>query len=429
MSNFYVEVPEKSMEQSHLNQDNVKSKSPTREASPQKTILEQSKIGKSLGYSTIAKPMALDMDIAEIIDENGQIQQKKCEDRSQIQDRMEKNKDLPAEPPKKEKVNVHLRAEKDVEVEHKAEVKSDHPDMTEVKAKNVHFYELFKEGDTCTKAMAITAIFLSLAGGLLQGMMPVILGKGAEKLGTKTGQTRVDAASDIAYACIAIGIVAIIITTICKICWSYVVQNLEVKIRKSYFRAILNQECAWFDILSPDKITQMYNIDGNNYIRGIGAANQMLLFSVGQAITGLILAFRTAVIYTMICLSLVPIMIVGLAGFLFAITMSITLSKKSYIHAGSLSEQAISGIRTVKSLCGEERELELYGNAIKTAKDILVKYGFIKGMGFGTLFLCMYLNYGIGLWSGGTLVKDQRQNPNTGDPMTTGDVITTFFAC
>jgi len=329
MSNLYSEIAEKSMEQSHLNQDNARSKSPTREASPQKTMLEKSKIGKSLGYSTIAKPMALDMDIAEHIDEHGQIQQKKSEDRSQIQDRMEKNKDLPAEPPKKEKVNPHLRAEKNIELMHKSEVSKDKSAIEIVYTHTVGYWGLFSEGDTCTKAMAITAIFLSLAGGLLQGMMPVILGKGAEKLGTKTGQTRVDAASDIAYACIAIGIVAIIITTICKICWSYVVQNLEVKIRKSYFRAILNQECAWFDILSPDKITQMYNIDGNNYIRGIGAANQMLLFSVGQAITGLILAFRTAVIYTMICLSLVPIMIVGLAGFLFAITMSITLTKIS----------------------------------------------------------------------------------------------------
>ena len=80
---------------------------------------------------------------AEHIDDDGQIQHKKQENRSQILDRMEKNKYLPAEPPKKEKVNPHLRAEKDVEVDYKAEVKSDHPDMTGVKAKNVHFYELF----------------------------------------------------------------------------------------------------------------------------------------------------------------------------------------------------------------------------------------------------------------------------------------------
>merc|ERR1711976_947596 len=108
--------------------------------------------------------------------------------------------------------------------------------------------------------------------------------------------------------------------------------------------------------------------------------------------------------------------------------MSATLSKKSYVIAGSLSEQAISGIRTVKSLCGEERELKLYGNAIRSAKDILVKYGFMKGMGFGSLFLCMFLNYGIGLWAGGTLVKDQRTNANSSDPMTLSDVVTTFFA-
>ena len=49
-------------------------------------------------------------------------------------------------------------------------------------------------------------------------------------------------------------------------------------------------------------------------------------------------------------------------------------------------------------------------------------------MGFGSVFLCKFLNYGIGLWSGGTLVKDGIHNPNTGNPMTTQDVITTFFS-
>jgi len=312
---------------------------------------------------------------------------------------------------------------------HKSEVSKDKSAIEIVYTHTVGYWGLFSEGDTCTKAMAIVAILLSMAGGVLQGMMPKVLGQAAVELGTKVGQDRVNAAATVSYMCLAIGFTAVAVTTICKVCWSYVVQNLETTMRKSYFRAILNQECEWFDVISPDKITQMYNIDGNNYVRGIGPANQMALFSLGQVITGVCLAFSTAVIYTMICLSLVPIMLLGLSAFLFAITMAQTLSKASYVQAGSLSEQSISGIRTVKSLCGEERELELYSNAIRGAKDILVKYGFMKGAGFGTLFLCIMLNYGLGLWSGGTLVKDQRTNPNTGDPMTVGDVVTTFFAC
>ena len=176
--------------------------------------------------------------------------------------------------------------------------------------------------------------------------------------------------------CIGVGIGAIVVTTIAKMFWSISSYTLENKIRKDFFRAILNQDCAWYDILDSDKITQLYNMEGNSYARGLGPTNQMLFFDAGLVISGLFFALSTAVIYTCICLSLVPLMFIGIKLWVFAITAGTTLSKSSYVKAGSLSEQAISGIRTVKSLCGEEKEFSMYKQSISQAKSILVKFGF-----------------------------------------------------
>jgi ATP-binding cassette subfamily B (MDR/TAP) protein 1 len=112
----------------------------------------------------------------------------------------------------------------------------------------------------------------------------------------------------------------------------------------------------------------------------------------------------------------------------WGLTTGVKLSKDSYMKAGSDSEQAIIGIRTVKSLNGEEHEIENYKNCIEQARITLIKFGWIQGASFGLMFLAIYLNYGLALWSGGQMILDKRQNANFDRPMTTSDVITTFFA-
>jgi len=82
----------------------------------------------------------------------------------------------------------------------------------------------------------------------------------------------------------------------------------------------------------------------------------------------------------------------------------------------------------VKSLNGEEREIDIYKKANIKARDVLIKFGFYQAISFGTLFISIYLNYGVGLWSGGRLIEEGRENPNSGKPYTVGDILTTFFA-
>jgi len=238
--------------------------------------------------------------------------------------------------------------------------------------------------------MVICGIFFSLLNGILQGLIPEIIGDGTQQLGTKTGNDRVNAARGVTYKCVGIGFAAMFVACLSKMLWSLISQNIENKIRKDFFKKLLEQDCAWYDILSADKVTTIYNMEGNNYVKGLGASNSMLMFSVGQLLVGVILAISTAIIYTFICLALVPIMIVGLGLMMYAITAGATLSKASYVKAGSSSEQAIAGIRTVKSLCGEEREFGLYKKSIEDVKKILIRFGFIKGIGFGAMFACLF---------------------------------------
>jgi ATP-binding cassette subfamily B (MDR/TAP) protein 1 len=103
-------------------------------------------------------------------------------------------------------------------------------------------------------------------------------------------------------------------------------------------------------------------------------------------------------------------------------------SKKSYLEAGGYAQEAMTGIRTVKSLNGEEHEIDRYKLGVGKAKEVLVKFGQIGGACLGVKWFCFYMAYGINLFSAGILLKDKRENPATGNLYTINEIIITLFS-
>jgi ATP-binding cassette subfamily B (MDR/TAP) protein 1 len=121
-------------------------------------------------------------------------------------------------------------------------------------------------------------------------------------------------------------------------------------------------------------------------------------------------------------------MIGGMTFWVWSITEGVLQSKRSYLEAGGFAEEAITGIRTVKSLNGEEHEADRYKLGVGKAKEVLIKLGKIGGACIGIMWFCEYLTYGISLFSGGLLLKDKRENPVTGNMYTVNEIIITFFS-
>lgn len=77
---------------------------------------------------------------------------------------------------------------------------------------------------------------------------------------------------------------------------------------------------------------------------------------------------------------------------------------ESYNLAGGIAEQAISGIKTVKALNGQEFEQKKYNSTLKVAYDTSVKYGVYIGLAMGGVWFCMLGDYGLGFWFGSIFV-------------------------
>ena len=86
--------------------------------------------------------------------------------------------------------------------------------------------------------------------------------------------------------------------------------------RLEFFKAILKQDTAWYDIISPEKVTAVYNEDTSNYIKAVGDQNHMLLQTFGMILGGFAVGFYKSVYFALVMTALGPVIGLG-AGLWF----------------------------------------------------------------------------------------------------------------
>jgi ABC-type multidrug transport system fused ATPase/permease subunit len=75
-----------------------------------------------------------------------------------------------------------------------------------------------------------------------------------------------------------------------------------------------------------------------------------------MVIAGFTIGFIQGWMFTLIICAILPFMMVGMSLFIYSMEKMQTVSKECYAVAGGISEEVLTGIRTVKGLCGEEFE-------------------------------------------------------------------------
>lgn len=124
----------------------------------------------------------------------------------------------------------------------------------------------------------------------------------------------------------------------------------------------------------------------------------------------LILAFYKGWQLALVCLSSLPVTFIAMG--LVAVATS-KLSKQElnvYAAAGTIAEEAISGIRTVKAFEGEHKEGSAYKSQIVDARKLNIKRNLFSGLGFGLLWFFIYASYALAFWYGVGLVLKNYDN-------------------
>ena len=83
------------------------------------------------------------------------------------------------------------------------------------------------------------------------------------------------------------------------------------------------------------------------------------------------------------------------------------MNNKAYETSGGHAEQALAAIRTVRSLVGEEKELEKYASNLDHVKNTAIKYGVVAGYSLGLVFFVLIGSYAFAVWYATSLIDTE----------------------
>ena len=214
------------------------------------------------------------------------------------------------------------------------------------------------------------------------------------------------------------GAMSIYIGTCEKIC---------CRIRKAYFSALIKQDIGWFDLLNPNELSAKVSLDAKTIQKGIGESVVTFFMSLATVVGSFVMGFARGWELSLVLLGALPF--IALAGGLFAYcyTSINRLIDEASVHAGGMTEQSLTAIKTVKALCSEDFELQNFSAELNKNVKVVKNIGIFAGTAIGFLFFCFVSDHGLGFWFGSYLIENERENHVEGRPYNLGDILTIFM--
>jgi ATP-binding cassette subfamily B (MDR/TAP) protein 1 len=155
------------------------------------------------------------------------------------------------------------------------------------------------------------------------------------------------------------------IDSISTYCWNVVGSQQSVRFKKEYYKTLLEQEVAWFDQNDPHKIVTKVAVSVTAIETATGEKMSHLISTIFTSVAALFFAFYKCWELSVMLLTSAPPLLLAAAGMIKASRLNATREKVSYEAASSRTEQALSHIKTVKGLVGEDYELGKFETALR----------------------------------------------------------------
>ncbi|XP_053963436.1 ATP-dependent translocase ABCB1 [Anastrepha ludens] len=305
-------------------------------------------------------------------------------------------------------------------------------------AEPVAFFKMFRYATMKDRLLYALGIICTIATGLTTPANSLIFGNLANSMidyGTPANGTTssavdslLDAVETFAFQNSMIGIVMLACSYISITTFNYAAQAQIVRIRGKFLRSVLHQDMSWYDFNQSGEVASRMNEDLSKMEDGIAEKDVMFLNYIVSFIGCLVLAFYKGWLLALVCLSSLPVTFIALGVVSIATSK---LSKKElnvYAKAGNIAEEALSGIRTVKTFEGEYKEICAYKSQIVDARKVNIKRNMFSGIGFGLLWFFIYASYALAFWFGVGLVLKNYAGEEAYSNYTPGNMITIFFS-
>ncbi|RHZ83267.1 hypothetical protein Glove_99g187 [Diversispora epigaea] len=298
--------------------------------------------------------------------------------------------------------------------------------------KAVGFFQLFRYATPFDMFMMFLGTICAIANGAAVPFLAVIIGNALTALLHFTLLVSLnqdtDEAADILKKDIlkqtkyffAFGGGVVVVAYFQMAFWMIAGENQVKRLRQIFYKSILRQDIAFFESVSTGQITSRISSDATIFQDGISEKVGLVIQNIATFIGGFIIGFTKGWKLALVVSSSLPLLIVSSGLFAYLIEASTKKGQEVYAEAGTIAEQALSGIRTVTSFGGQQREIDRYNQKLQGAYVIGKKKAVTSGISFGLIYFSFFGTYSLAFWYGGTLVYKGTMNG--------GEVLNVIFA-
>ncbi|KIY62845.1 P-loop containing nucleoside triphosphate hydrolase protein [Cylindrobasidium torrendii FP15055 ss-10] len=213
------------------------------------------------------------------------------------------------------------------------------------------------------------------------------------------------AAADDALYLVIMGIGLLVCTFIYMYIWVYTAEVNAKRIRERYLQAVLRQEIAFFDNVGAGEVATRIQTDTHLVQRAISEKVPLVVSYLGAFFCGFILAYIRQWRLALAMTSVIPVLVISGTFMNIAISKYTRMSLKHSADAGSVAEEVISSIRTVKAFGTQAILGGLYDSHIAKSGAAEANIGIWLGGTMSLAFFSIYSSYGLAFYYGTTLIQ------------------------
>ncbi|XP_038053819.1 ABC transporter B family member 1-like [Patiria miniata] len=188
--------------------------------------------------------------------------------------------------------------------------------------------------------------------------------------------------------------------------WAFTLAGYRVvcRIRRDLFAAIIRQEVAFFDINRTGELTNRLSSDTAVLQNAVTVNISMLVRYLFQILGSIIIMFTQSAALTGVLLSVVPIVAIGAVQYGNFVKDIRKNFQDALGSAGTVAEESISSIRTVRSFRGEPKSQASYDKEVALSYKYGKSLAVLTGVFNGLIGIISQGAIALVLWYGGKLV-------------------------
>ncbi|XP_062502331.1 ABC transporter B family member 1-like isoform X2 [Corticium candelabrum] len=181
-------------------------------------------------------------------------------------------------------------------------------------------------------------------------------------------------------------------------------ERLVARLRQRLFGSVMKQEVAFFDVTRTGELTSRLSSDTQVVQDAVTSNLSMLIRYALLIIASLVFMFVLSWKLTLVLLAVVPIVSIGAVIYGNYIKKLRKQFQDLLAEAGTVAEESISSIRTVRSFSNEEKSMDNYNDGIDKSYHVGKKSALAIGIFNGCVFSVIQGACVLVLWYGSTLV-------------------------